>query len=1370
MQWRTMKLSTEQLKPFVDNPDSILEQSLEFQLAVASYFATPQELIRVLVDKSKFASVQESASAHVSQSGELSGATWLDGSLEAVEASKATAQNDALTMELLKFAVVPDNFIADWTSVKVLGRCMSNPHLPSFVAGRIAQRVSNKGVLSTRLQSANSDASQAAIEILAGDINPLVRDAARQSPKCQAMICKLIDEHRTEAVEQSDVDQLALLAGSCWSWVRYGVANNDFTPSDLLDRLAEDQNATVRLSVAINPKTSAATLQKFANEEDEKVALAVIKHPNTDEETLLKLSTRFKTQMRSRANNLSPLLWEILSEGDDSFRSLFHLSSYPAESLHKLAEAGPPARFHIVAQHPNTSAETLQYMANNWQGKDVLASIAAHENCPMELRRSIWAGLLKDGYGQIEIARNSLTPPEVLLQIGASADTTLMVLEHLKSWIPEIESGSLSAFESFMRCHTSIKSLYAACQNDLMRKSVLDRWNELIASLPEDHVQELKRRSAKGMLVANFGGELEPQQHWSRTDENSNCLFGFLNLIAMFDSSCDIDKELGLALLANKNTPVALREKIQSILESKANQDKDYGDHLALDIKNAILRNPATSDQLRWNIASKLIANEGINAQHEADRTAWLERMPAGLVKELLTKYPSNRIIEVISSRAAELSDEGFAYVLKYLSGPNMIPTAAASTNLSVERLTQLATLIQKDNAVKQIAFLAELIKVPSLAPDQFRRLMLLHVEALEQMESRLEPNEQTADHPNRLQRQAQALSSSTEQAIQSGAQDPLEQAKATNTSAQVLTQLASNPDSKVRQALVYNHSLPLEAMKILARDPEIAIKRSLAYNINSKKIRHTEQVMEVMAGDSSEIVRTIVAENVMSPPSVLAKLSEDTSSRVRSAVARNIRTPEAVLDRLHSQHKLVDFKNPSLPATVFERVMESVNQGRSNRFTELRSLLSGHPDSKIPEHILSKLAIDADRNIRILVAKHPRTPGSSLAQLVLDQDDTVRKEALAHKNTPTGAIAELFAKAEAAEPRPEQRTEANVERTFLRSLLEKRGRLSDDSASLLAKSPYWQTRAMVAGSQDVSPKMLVLMIENESDLTVLSKIALNPMCNESCLDKLMSLNNFDIEAVIAKRNSCPPAITDRLIKSESRTVRRIMAQKAGLGEAGYRQLLDANIPEIKTLLARNSACPNSILEFLAQDDDDDIRFAIARNPQTSSAVLERMRHDSCTTNRTLKVISLRTDCSSSSERDPVDNRENKDPADKPKIVENVKMSPKQLCLDELVLLAESDLKAALSACAQSEVPYVRFCSLLHPKTSQELLVKNSRSPLWIDRLAVSLNSSTYSELLKVLVFDGNRFVRAAARHNKNISRQSYAEESSAPPEVEFEI
>ncbi len=88
------------LQPFLNQPETLINQSLEFQLAVANYLQTPRQLLEVLVNNSRYPQVVEAAKLHINLAGEI-GENWREVAEIAIK-NAPLEQNDLLNSQVEK--------------------------------------------------------------------------------------------------------------------------------------------------------------------------------------------------------------------------------------------------------------------------------------------------------------------------------------------------------------------------------------------------------------------------------------------------------------------------------------------------------------------------------------------------------------------------------------------------------------------------------------------------------------------------------------------------------------------------------------------------------------------------------------------------------------------------------------------------------------------------------------------------------------------------------------------------------------------------------------------------------------------------------------------------------------------------------------------------------------------------------------------------------------------------------------------------------------------------------------------------------------------------------------------------------------------
>lgn len=159
-----LSINASDLVRFLANPEDLLQESLEFQISIATFPETPRHLLEILVNSPE-AEVAEAAQLHINYAGELT-ANWQDIVDEKLK-SRYLGQNDRLAVELLKIAPVPDYFLSEYVPSEYLIQGLSNPHLP----------------LRYRLRL---------LEQLIGDLELPIRLAVKYNPSCPPELIELV--------------------------------------------------------------------------------------------------------------------------------------------------------------------------------------------------------------------------------------------------------------------------------------------------------------------------------------------------------------------------------------------------------------------------------------------------------------------------------------------------------------------------------------------------------------------------------------------------------------------------------------------------------------------------------------------------------------------------------------------------------------------------------------------------------------------------------------------------------------------------------------------------------------------------------------------------------------------------------------------------------------------------------------------------------------------------------------------------------------------------------------------------------------------------------------------------------------------------
>ena len=183
------------------------------------------------------------------------------------------------------------------------------------------------------------------------DIEFLKRHGKRNLLESQSTAPEVLEE----LAEDEDAD------------VRYGVAGNPNTPAEVLMKLAEDEDKWVRQEVAYNRSTPVEILRKLAEDEEENVRQEVAENPGIPSEAIRKLA--------------EDEYWSVRCGVAENPKT-------PTEALRKLAEDENMSVRHGVAKNPSTSDEILRKLAED-EDWHVRCAVAKNSNTSSEVLRKL---------------------------------------------------------------------------------------------------------------------------------------------------------------------------------------------------------------------------------------------------------------------------------------------------------------------------------------------------------------------------------------------------------------------------------------------------------------------------------------------------------------------------------------------------------------------------------------------------------------------------------------------------------------------------------------------------------------------------------------------------------------------------------------------------------------------------------------------------------------------------------------------------------------------------------------------------------------------------------------------------------------------
>ena len=226
-------------------------------------------------------------------------------------------------------------------------------------------------------------------------------------------------------------------------------------------------------------------------------------------------------------------------------------------------------------------------------------------------------------------------------------------------------------------------------------------------------------------------------------------------------------------------------------------------------------------------------------------------------------------------------------------------------------------------------------------------------------------------------------------------ASDPL-------TGPDALKDPAESDDAAVLRCVASHPNTPAEVLGRMAEDHSIAEETRCAM---ARNLKASPTLLQTLANDPSEDVRSVAAAHPTTPVPVLAPLLGDPSIYVRAAVALHPATPEHLLIAVVRHDNLFVLRhaaaNPSLPPLAVELML-----GDSSRW--VRADAVRHPNT--PVELAVGMATDRSLEVRRMVAYKPGVPAEVLEQLARDPKAQVRAAAAWNANTPAATLEALAA------------------------------------------------------------------------------------------------------------------------------------------------------------------------------------------------------------------------------------------------------------------------------------------------------------------------------------------------------------------------
>ncbi len=1350
-------VSASDLQAFLDTPEQLLHESVELQLAFASFLDTPRSLLSVLVN-SPDEQVAEAASLHVNYAGEIAD-NWQQLVSEILHACQL-GQNDRLAVELLKLGGVPPCFLSEWVPADKLILALRNPQMPLRYKLELLERLAQEPTLEPRLQVAESpETPLAVLEQLAGDLELPVRLAVKFNPSCPPALIELVEGQHALASDWNGDGELAMLGQSRWAWIRLTVAQNSNTPQGILMELARDSVYKIQLAVAKNPGTSSEVLALLAGYEDESIQVAVAEHANLTEDIMHLLFPSQQSVLKSRKNLPTSILERFFNERATdkplwkNYRLQHLLLSHantPTWILTELANVDLQAlraeklnsdeqemleldfnnpdinkafeksilddiRFlSDIAKHPQVSLEILETLVN-YPNPFIKLAVAQNYQIPDVMKMRLFEELFFSNEERIiqELASNQNTPVSILKKIGEQELPQNKLPIKLRRLLTR-DSNEDNRESVADACMDELRKILAQYQVDVD----VEEWMMLINSyqwmtLLENYTYygDLKGRYRKDTGFRDMVNEQWQQLLPTLPDFALQEVID--NILRIPDLLVDVikgDHYISVALVGNPNTPVALHEELQRRLTRPVGERYQSKDD---DMRMALAYNTRIPEVERMGYFQSLIAenrsylNANI-AKNPLTPLNILEQLLEGGEQEGIAKNPA--IPEYFLRRIADLPQ----------LHDSILRTIAENKNAPADLLIRFVHHPHDKKTISNVSIYEIVIANPNL-PAVERHRLILEKEEAEEIAKAHELMARRSDSPYCL---AQVIEKGDQKA-------KITAARSNKTPIHVLEQLARDTDEIVRRVVSENFNLPLKILLELARDNSTNVRLNLLYKLSNKKVQAPIQLLELFAQDESEQVRAKVAEHPDITVELLVCLANDSSREVKSAVVKNIKTPTSILEKLGLEENIFAVRNPHTPGTVLAQAVNKTTGYKSHE--TLRDLIkqSGWTkDTQMPSDVLDELSYHKDSGVRMEVADHHKTSISTLERLSNDEYLYVRLRVAQNPNTPPHALEQIV-----------RYEDTNIDDDYYYTLCLDISRRPDTPSSALEFFSYSRRadiRNIVAYYPNTSLETLARMVVSETNEFVLKTLADNHKLTSNLLLTLAQKPYWSVRKVLIEHPNMTSELWKQLAKDEVVELRQAIASQSNCPIIILENLASDENDEVRVAVATNFNTPASTLEILAGDSNSHVRTAVASNPNLTETTLTQLASDEKVEVRRAVVINPNT---------PPSIRESL----RDLIVQPTKqqtISPTLRGLSRLYNPSTDDLPTILTEYARSKNAFVRFITLMNPQTPVDVLTQAAQSESWLERYAVADNSATLEQIRQQLTQDSNRIVRAAAKAN----------------------
>ncbi|AFY55296.1 Leucine rich repeat protein [Rivularia sp. PCC 7116] len=527
--------------------------------------------------------------------------------------------------------------------------------------------------------------------------------------------------------------------------------------------------------------------------------------------------------------------------------------------------------------------------------------------------------------------------------------------------------------------------------------------------------------------------------------------------------------------------------------------------------------------------------------------------------------------------------------------------------------------------------------------------------------------------------------------------------AESSNTSEQILENLAGDSYSRVRAMVAQNPRTPIKIVEDLMGDVSDIVREAVSYHPHTPLTLHQQFQIQLEATEnpvtSVDILRQLstsqwmrirlgVAAHSNTPGDVLLRLASDEDIMVRKAVALNVNSTAEALEQLATDNNdawisKIIAAHPNNPATnSFDgqktTIHDYINTARAQGIPIMPAYAVYDPN------LLTAMAESSNYDTRQRVAQHPNTPIRVLEQLVDKENNSILETALSNlsRNSKT----------------PDSTLQCLAQTSDLKvcTAVARHRNTSSKTLVQLAKHHRWEVRTIVAKNLKTPLEALIQLIQDKH-ATVREAAINNPYAPSSILEELSILKNPNTSG----------QTLNQLANSKCVITRQGVARHPNTDKNLLKQLAEDKISMVRLGVAENPHTPSSLLELLAIDKDNQIVVAVASHPNTSLNILEQLA-----------------------------------------ILGKPDNQIKQAAAKALINRFPDKLGKNLADCITSFTPiFTRLLVFLNPSTPSEILAQNIYSSSWLERYAIAQNPNTPTEIRAALARDGNRVVRAAAKN-----------------------